>query len=193
MLRIDVSNLKTIPAGNVLDMGSRQLTDDRNGGYKATLGGDSPTMRYPKPLFFKPGVAYTIQSESDAKTGKWSATAAFADDLEFQPPPAGTPVNRAGPLTLHWKTSQPQVTVVLFSQNETASVQAICAARGSDGSFTVPPDVLRSLPPTEKVTGSLTAYIGVTAASRPVGFHAPKLAKGIASSIRLRMREVEFY
>jgi len=141
-------------------------------------------------LFFDPHKTYVI-SASEGKTGKFKLNLPFVDDLEF-PLSSSESIDRTAPLTIRWKTSQPQVAIVLFSQNTKASVQAICAARGDASNFTVPPDILRSLPMTERVAGQLSGYAGVIAIPHPTTFKPSGLADAVATSLRFRLEEVDF-
>lgn len=190
MMRIDKPGMKAISAGPFLLLGPIEIPVDSNGIYKATLGGDSPAMRHSAPLFFEPGKSYTIEA-TENKAGRFQVGVPFVEDLDFSPPEA-RPIDRMAPLRVGWRTTQPQVAIVLYSQNDRSAVQAICAARGSDGQFTVPADVLRSLPATVLATGSLTGYVGVAAISRPTPFAAQGLKHAVASSVHLRMVETEF-
>ena len=190
LLRFDTTGMKTASAGPGIVFGSRRVTMGDNGVYTATLGGHFPTMRSTKPLFFDPRKTYVI-SASEGKTGKFKLSLPFVDDLEFRLSSSES-IDRTAPLSIRWKTSQPQVAIVLFSQNTKASVQAICAASGDVGTFTIPPDILRSLPMTERVAGQLSGYAGVIAMPQPATFKPSGLADAVATSLRFRLEEVDF-
>ena len=191
MMRIDKPGMKTISAGPFLSLGVTHIPVESNGIYKSTLGGNSPLMRRPKPLFFESGKSYSIGA-TENKAGRFQVMVPFVDDLEFNAPEART-IDRMAPLRVRWRTLQPQVAIVMYSQNDSSAVQAICAARGSDGQFTIPADVLRSLPVTVSATGSLTTgYVGVAALGRPTAVAAPGLKQVVGSSVRLRLTEIEF-
>lgn len=190
MLRLDKPGLKAISAGGFIALGNRRIPLDSNGIYKTTLGGNTPVMRRPKPLFYVPGQSYAMSAPEDSRS-PFAVSLTFVDDLELSVP-ATAAIDRGAPFVVTWRTSQPQVAIVLYSQNDNASIQTICAAKGSDGQFTVPPDVLRSLPPTLLATGSIAGYVGVAAISAATPFSTAGIKQGVASSVRLKMAEIEF-
>jgi hypothetical protein len=191
LLRIDGSSLNTISAGKSLAVGSRAVGADGSGVYKATLGGDFPTVRRPKPLFYEPGKTIAL-SAKDGPTGPFKLTVPFVDDLEAVAPAKG-PIDRLQPLEIRWRSHQPHVAVAAFSQNYTALVEVLCSTDGSAGHFTIPAEMLNALPSTDRVAGALAGYVGVVAISEPVPFSAPNLRKGAASSLRIRLDETDFH
>jgi hypothetical protein len=191
LIRLDKPGLNTLSFGPYLAInGNRRVPAEFNGTYKSTMGGNSPLIKRPKPLFFEPGRNYRVHS-SDDKPDLFEVAVRFIADLDFGPLPA-RPINRAEPLRLTWRTAQPRAAIVLYSQNETTAVHVVCAATAAAGVFVVPPDLLRILPSTVTVAGSLTGYVGVAAISPPVPFSAPGIKHAIASSARFQMIETEF-
>ena len=190
MLRLDANGVKTLVLGTSLAVGSRNVPVNGSGQYISTLGGNSPGLKRPKPLFFEEGKTYGV-GVPKSQPGRFSVEVPFIDDLEFTPPGVGA-FNSTGVVRVTWRTAQPLVVVVLYSQNDTSSVQAICAANGGDGGLTIPAAVIRSLPPTVRVTGLLAGYVGVAAVSAPTAFLAAGIKKSIVSSARFRIEEVDF-
>ena len=185
-LRLDKADLKMLIPGQSISIGTRNVPVNGAGAYISTLGGTSPLMPRPKPLFFEPGRKYGI-GVPNSQPGRFSADVPFIDDLEFS-------LAATGPFdgSVKWRTSQPLVAIVIYSQNDYSSVEAVCAAKGSDGALTIPSDILRSLPTTITVPGALAGYVGVAALSAPAPFTAAGVKKSIVTTVRFRIDEAEF-
>ena len=190
MLRLETPGLKTVVVGPSIAVGTRDIPVTGNHLYLSTLGGNSPVMQRPRPLFFRVGTAYEI-GVPGSQAGRFSVEMPFADDIAFNAVPA-QPIDRSQPFRVTWRTSQPQVAILMHSQNENASVEALCVAKGSDGAFDLPMDVIRSLPATVRAAGTLTGYIGVAAIGPPLEFPVKGVRRSIASVLRLRLEQADF-
>lgn len=189
LIRINAVVHSAISAGDVIYYDNRSIGESA-GSYQATLGGTSPAHFHSRPLFYTAGKTVKVTAE-DGKTGPFSVKVPFIDDLNFSH--RSNQIDRSQPLTVRWQTTQPQVAIVLYSETSSSVVQGVCAANGSVGEFTVPPDILRSLPVTDEGVGVLTGYVAVAALSEHIPFTAKGLKLGIASSVRFRVQQAHFY
>jgi len=96
---------------------------------------------------------YSITGPGGADVGSFNASLTMAPPLVWTNQAATTSVNRASGVTVNWTGGDPAGYVQIAGNSFTGSATNltvatfICNARTSDGTFTVPPVVLLSLPP----------------------------------------------
>ena len=186
-LRISPAGFATVNVGGFLTIGDRRVPVTGNGMYTSTLGGESIFTRRKTPLFFTES-SYRIESPA----GLLSANIAFRDDLEF--PVLTEPIDRTKDLHVRWKTSATRSIVVMGAQGllSNSEVVGMCAVEPGSSDFSIPAEVLASLPASQKNPAMLTGFIGVAALEASVPFQARGMRQGVASTIRMHLNEVEF-
>jgi uncharacterized protein (TIGR03437 family) len=129
---------------------------------------------------------YTFTGPGGADVGQFTATLNLPQPLTWTNQAAITAVDRASGVTVTWTGGDPagyvQITGSSFvsGSGRTAAVASFtCTARASDGTFTVPPIVLLSLPPSTTVAGfSIPGTLAVTSTAVGTTFQASGLDLG---------------
>jgi hypothetical protein len=113
-----------------------------------------------------------------------------------------TTVTRANGVTVTWSGGDPagyvQITGTSFMTTGTSAISAVgaiftCTARTSDRSFTVPPVVLLTLPPSGMISGfAIPGFMSVGSVSSFVQFQASGLDIGAVSSVVTNSNSVTF-
>ena len=107
---------------------------------------------------------YTVSGPGGPDVGSFSAKITFPKGLVWTNQANMTSVNRANGATVSWTGGADANGLVRISGLASASTSATssvfarfdCVAKGSDGSFTIPPAVLLALPATGDTLGTLT-------------------------------------
>ncbi len=150
---------ESLDAGNITingPSGTRSLSKTNVGGtigYSGTFGNGTPGN------YLDPG-AYTATATGGPVIGAFTGRHTIPAELVWTNQAAITSVDRAAGVTVNWQGGDPSgfVTITGSSYVITTGTNAvgatfICTAKTSDGTFTVPPVVLLSLP----ASGSISA------------------------------------
>jgi uncharacterized protein (TIGR03437 family) len=156
--------------------GAKQLTKETSGGYSALLGGIDLNNPFgaSSANYLDPG-SYTIDNGTGGTAvGPFKATVTLSQPVAWTNATGITNVDRTQPLKLTWNGGDPNGYVAAFGLSSTtnASVGFFCSAKPSDGSVTIPPAVLLSLPL------STGGYLGVLGASGNTPFTATGIDSG---------------
>lgn len=115
---------------------------------------------------------YTVSGAGGPNVGAFQTSVNFPKTLVWTNQDTTMTVSRAAGVTVNWTGGDPAGTVQISGQTTaqtspttTVAARFDCAAKVSDGSFTIPPAVLLSLPPTGTKLGTLT--VGDTYARAP--------------------------
>ncbi len=157
------------------------------GEYGAELGNSSGT------LYLNPGV-YTVYGSGGADVGAFQASIPVTSSFTWTNRASINTINRSDGLTLSWSGADPNGWIMIegISATTVASYHDIilgtftCRAAGASGSFTVPPQVLLAVPPSNvlSVNGDMNALSGLRIVSFSAGqlFSAPGLDAAYFSS-----------
>jgi uncharacterized protein (TIGR03437 family) len=156
--------------------GAKQMTKQTGGGYSALLGGIDLNNPFgaSSPGYLDPG-SYTIDNGTGSTAvGPFKAVVTLGQPVGWTNSTGITNVDRTQPLKLTWNGGDPNGYVAAFGLSSTtnASVGFFCSAKPSDGSVTIPPAVLLSLPL------STGGYLGVLGASGNTPFTATGIDSG---------------
>ncbi|MDQ6704445.1 MAG: PKD domain-containing protein, partial [Acidobacteriota bacterium] len=179
-----------LDAGSVVSIGGpggiRTLAPSPAGGKgsyaNAKLGDGTPGN------FLDPG-QYTISSPGGVDVGSFNAKATVPASLVWTNQGAITAVNPAVGQSITWSGGDPTGYIAIdgSSSNATAGAGFHCLARISDGSFTIPPIVLLSLPSGAGSLGSLSVGASTTTA-----FQTPSLDLGVATASTISSKNVTY-
>jgi hypothetical protein len=174
--------------------GARQVARQAAGGvYTAHLGGggqEIPGLNAGlDPDYLERG-AYSINNGSGtAAVGAFTARLTIGEEVNWTNRASVRTITRTAPLTVNWTGGDPAAefvditgSVVVVSRKVGATFT--CRAPRSAGSFTIPAEVLSSLPASEMQEGLPTGYLAVDAAYLPVTFSAAGLEAGFFSYLR---------
>ena len=155
--------------------GEKQLVNDAPGSYFAVITEQPPGMR---KRFLVPGT-YTVTGSGGADVGPFSATLEFPRFLIWTNKDSIDEIPRDQPLTLTWDSANPaselvQITGGSFHSSLPVGASFTCVARASTGSFTIPAEVLSSLPQNEP-GGFPPSGLGIHGLPRPARFSAAGL------------------
>jgi uncharacterized protein (TIGR03437 family) len=187
-----------------LDAGTLTLTGPRGaksiprqtstGLYSSQLGGggqDIPGLGTGfQPDYLERG-AYTVTNSSGTATvGAFNASLTIGDELNWTNRASLRSVNRTQPLTVTWSGGDGAAEFVdIAGASVLAGVRVgagfACRERATAGTFTIPAEVLSSLPPSEIQEGLPTGYLAVDASPNPVTFQATGLDLGLFSFTRI--------
>jgi uncharacterized protein (TIGR03437 family) len=187
-----------LDAGPMLNLtgprGARQVARQAAGGvYTAHLGGggqEIPGLNAGlDPDYLERG-AYSINNGSGtAAVGAFTARLTIGEEVNWTNRASVRTITRTAPLTVNWTGGDPAAefvditgSVVVVSRKVGATFT--CRAPRSAGSFTIPAEVLSSLPASEMQEGLPTGYLAVDAAYLPVTFSAAGLEAGFFSYLR---------
>jgi len=181
---------QALDAGTALQVaaGGTQATVGRVPGipqiYGNLLGEQPAAPGVPTPLYAIPG-SYTLTIPGGADVHSAQVTGSFPAPLQWTNENSLSVVNRANPLTVTWtggNSARDVVFVGVLSNNDPAnsSAAALCVAPVSAGKFTVPVEILQSLPATPASATRVPAWLLVTSVplQTPTQFQATGLETG---------------
>jgi uncharacterized protein (TIGR03437 family) len=162
----------TLPAGTIA------------GTFSANIGGNIPLISVlPNTQFLNPG-AFTIAGSGGGDISSFSAPFTMPVPLTWTNQSSLTSVDRTQPLTVTWSGVAPGYTVLVagigMDLADNATTAFVCQTRPGDLSFTVPVQILGSVPPQRlRPSQSLgVIYIGEVPLSNPVALTASGLNSG---------------
>jgi len=149
-------------------LGSRSLTLDSKGSYTARQGGGGGGGGGGRQAFLLPGVYTFDNGAGGPDVGHFSASITIPPTVTWtnQPPLLGN-ISRSQDLQITWSGGGPNDVVIIYGASISPAVpnglvgEFICAARASDGQFTVPADVMANIPATSLPVTAPTALIAV--------------------------------
>ena len=163
---------------------------------KTTAGGfSSYYASFDQSATYLNAGTYTISGSGGADVGAFSVGMTLPAPLTWTNQSSITTVNRASGVTVNWSGGDPAGYVTISgasfagsSASNAVTAAFTCIAKTSDQTFTVPPVVLLSLPPSGTqssggVTIALPGTLSVGGSSVSVNFTAPGLDFGGAGSI----------
>lgn len=168
--------------------------------YVQTVGGGLPIFGPPKnPPFFNPGT-FTISGAAGAQVGPVNVNVSVPVIPTWANPEALATVDRSRGATFRWEGGDPLQVVALAGANvqlQSGAVGAFyCLLPQQLGSFTVPPAVLNSVPPTDGANTLGFVGFGVIPAGNIASFvdgnQPPSLDAGVAMPIMLNLRSGAF-
>jgi len=144
------------------------------GVYSATLGGGSTPFGGGQPPYLDPG-AYTITGPGGADIGAFSVPMSIPQWVTWTNRDAITSVPLSQNLNITWTGGDPGSYVAILGASATSNqigAAFLCTEKTSVGHFTVPVEVLMSLPQSAIFQGSSTGYLAVSNSGVPVRFQA---------------------
>ena len=167
-------------------MGAKQVPRKDNL-YSATLGGGNPPAVL--PMYLEPG-AYTLDNGAGASgangIGPFSVGLNIPPQFTWLNMADITTVNRGSGVTLTWSGGDPNGYAVIsgtsISSSNAVGAGFVCLERVSAHSFTVPPQVLLALPPSDLDSPMPVGFLNLASGTLPVRFTAPGLDAGVANS-----------
>ncbi len=198
----DVIRPDPLEAGPVLNLagprGTRQLPRVSPGLYSAQLGGGG-VPGFPgstQPNFIERG-NYTVNNgNGGADVGRFDAALEIPDPVTWSNQAGISVVPRSQPLLVTWSGGDPREMVLINGSSVLSSGQAgagfLCRERAAAGRFSVPPEILLSLPPSEVVEGIPTGVLMVGSSADPVRFNATGLDLGLFSYSVLSLKNVGY-
>ncbi len=171
-------------------LGARQLPEVQ-GGYFASLSVMNP--------FLEPGT-YTIDNglgaTGDNTVGPFQASIVIGPRVVWTNRDAISSVVRSQGQLITWTGGTPGGLVQIrgSSLDPTGPVGAafFCTADAAAGSFTIPPNVLLSLPPSTLVNGAAIDFLLVGISPPPTEFQAPGLDLGLVQHGDILLKNVEY-
>jgi hypothetical protein len=153
-------------------------------GGSATLGSQLEIYAFPSTLFLTPG-KYTVSGAGGMDVGAVQAAVTVPTPLTWTNRDQITMVNRTQPLMLNWSGGPNGQEVTIVGENSdlrtNSSVLFYCVAPAGATSFTVPPQVLESVPATRPNRLDSTSIIFlISSTSSPLT--ASGLDAGLASA-----------
>jgi uncharacterized protein (TIGR03437 family) len=190
-MNFDPAPVDPLNAGTTLTItgppGSRTVPSLAPGAYAAEVGATQGIPGLPgggtQPIFFAPG-NYTVTNGAGAAVGAFSGSIAIPARLTWSNQDAVTTVDRTRGLAVQWTGADAardyvQISGTSIALNSRRGAGFVCRERASAGSFTVPPEVLSALPPSQTQEGVPSGQLAVSAASQPVRFTATGLDLGM--------------
>ncbi|MEO8131840.1 MAG: hypothetical protein ABI822_32400, partial [Bryobacteraceae bacterium] len=201
--------LNTAPTGKYLNggatfslitpRGSRAIAGPRIGPVNtATLGLNFPSYFTSKrnPVL-DGGSNYQLNGDGGPDVGAIRATFAVAAPLNWTNRSQITEVDRSKPLAINWTGAPPGQTVLIIGSNSdlpfNASAMFLCAADGTAGSFSVPTQILQSLPASRRAIQSRgLVYVGAAPLANPSTFTATGLDLGVVLPMSFSGKDLTF-
>jgi uncharacterized protein (TIGR03437 family) len=127
---------------------------------------------------------FTVSGNGGADVGAFSAVVPFPGAVTWTNKDSISSITRANGQAITWSGGDANTTILIGGSSITGtsadSVGAVfsCVAKATDGSFTIPPQVLLSLPPSVQVSGIDVSSLYVGAYTAPVTFTASGLDYG---------------
>ena len=168
--------------------GVRTLAPDakRAGSFTALLGGNPPARRkIDKPPYLEPG-RYIIEGRGGPDLGPFRVQARARRGIEWINKKDTGVVERSAGITILWKNAGRDDIVVIAAMNDdpitAAAGLCLCVARGEQGRFTIPPEMLANIPATAEVQDLPVSLllVGSLPARPPREIHARGLDTGVA-------------
>ncbi len=153
--------------------------------YSATLGGSVPGFNL--TFLASPGI-YTVAGTGGAQVGAFSAALDTLPAINWTNRNTIASIDRSQPLRLTWEVTNTgavgaAVQIVGASSNIPRKAAAMfqCVARAADGAFTVPVNILRTLPETNRDPRFSTGVLGIgVMPPQGTSFTANNLDTGVA-------------
>ena len=148
-------------------------------------------------LPFLTGGVYTVTEQGGKDVGAFSQQAALEPDLTWINRDAIDDVDRSAGLTLRWSGGDPASQVAVIFGGGAANTSAggfFCVADLAAGEFTVPPQILATVPPIsgQAAMGAFLIVGAVPAGEPPVRFTARGLDLGYILTGTIHMKQVGF-
>jgi uncharacterized protein (TIGR03437 family) len=128
--------------------------------------------------------SFTVSGNGGADVGAFSAVLPFPGAVTWTNKDSISSITRASGQTITWSGGDANTTILIGGSSVTGSsadsvgATFSCVARASDGSFTIPSQVLLALPPSVQVSGVDVSSLFVGAYTAPVTFTASGLDYG---------------
>jgi uncharacterized protein (TIGR03437 family) len=141
---------------------------------------------------------YTVRGTGGGGVGTFSAGISTPPAFAWTNATASATVTRLNGLTINWTGGDPNGLVEIGGTSSIASGSAaigasfVCIARGSTGSFNVPPAILLALPPSGTVSGVLQQGTLRVRSSTSRGFSATGIDTG-SISFETRLQQTVVY
>ncbi len=176
--------------------GTRSITQETSPGlagyYSAMLGDASPGNHLDVGK-------YTITGSGGADVGAFTTSVNVPQPLLWTNQAALGTVNRASGVQVTWSGGDPSAYVdiggssfALLSGDKFLGATFTCRARVSDGSFTVPPVVLLSLPVSSSLSNFAFSVLSVGTSTAPQQFTASGIDYGFVTSSVSNLRDVSY-
>lgn len=166
------------------------------GAYGVRLGLEEPGQPPAPPLFLK-APQFTITGGGGA-IGPLNIDIAAPPEFAWTNRAAISAVDRAAPLTVHWRGVAPEARLFVFAAGSNsvsaAGETCYCAVKAKAGQFTIPAALLANVPPTVPSPGRPTNLVALLALRL---IHEPSAVRGLnqvwAVSIYATGRQVTFH
>ncbi len=171
-------------------LGNRIADRVTAGNYSAELGGGTQsipglTQNQLPPDYLEPG-AYTINNGAGGTgVGAFNAALTLTNPLVWTNQNALTSVTRSQGTTVNWTGGSGAAYITGASVAYSARVGAgfVCRERLAAGSFTIPPEVLLALPPSQLQENQPTGFLSVGTISDAAPFNATGIDLGLLTAI----------
>jgi hypothetical protein len=184
----------------VLNRDNQSRTISRNlqvpGYYRDRIGsrGDDPRRRA-LPLFLEPG-ELTVRGAGGKEVGPFTTSFSVPAPFEWIDREQTRTVDRNRGVTMHWRRSTPEQTMVILARNidqiTTAFATCVCTASGAAGQFSIPAALLANVPASQDVAGIPFEVLVVGALTPRPGIKASGLSGGFGVNLYAVGRYVEF-
>lgn len=166
------------------------------GYYRDRIGtrGDDPHRRA-LPLFLEPG-ELTVRGTGGKEVGPFTTSFSVPVPFEWIDREQTRTVERNRGVTIHWRRSTPEQTMVILARNidqiTTAFATCVCTASGAAGQFSIPAALLANVPATQDVAGVPFEALVVAALTPRPGIKASGLSGGFGLNLYAVGRYVEY-
>ena len=177
--------------------GPMDLTGNLGEGIAATFGYSVTGYNVPDTTFLVPG-AYTFTGKGGAQVGALKAPATMPSPFTWTDQLSLNTVDRTQPLTLNWSGAPHNQNLAIFGfsvdRANNSSAAFYCIAPVGANSFTVPPQILESLPATHlnPVQSRGGIYLANTPLRNSAKFSASGLEYGAARGVLMLGKTVVF-
>ena len=143
------------------------------------------------------GPNYQLNGDGGTDVGPIRATFAVAAPLTWTNKTQVTEVDRSQPLSINWTGAPAGQTVVILGSNTdipfNASGMFVCAADANAGTFSVPTQILQSLPASRRVIQSKGwLYVGAVPLGNPPTFTSTGLDLGVVLPMLFTGKDLKF-
>jgi len=202
--------LLTAPSGKYLNGGANFSLITPKGGRAiagpkvgpvnvATLGGNFPGTYTPRQTpVLDSGTTFQLNGDGGADVGPIRASFAVTAALTWTNRNQITEVNRSQPLTINWAGAPAGQTVLIMGSNSdiplNSNAMFVCTADAAAGTFSVPSQILQSLPAsrTSVIQSKGIVYVGNAPLGNPSTFTATGLDLGVVMPILLSGKDLNF-
>jgi uncharacterized protein (TIGR03437 family) len=166
------------------------------GYYRDRIGtrGDDPRRRA-LPLFLEPG-ELTVRGTGGKEVGPFTTPFSVPAPFEWVDREQTPVVERNRGVTVHWKGSTSEQTMVILARNidqiTTAFGTCVCTASSAAGRFSIPAALLANIPATQDVAGVPLEALVVVALTLGPGIKASGLNGGFGVNLYAVGRPVEY-